>query len=564
MPDRRPVTFHHIAPTLVAGLDPAGDAGDPDRPVTVTALALPWSTTVTLNYWGDTVEFLPGSVTVPAELAARVKFLLDHRPHPMGYGVEFRSTAAGLEATFAIPREELVDPDTARAVRQMVNGVRDAVSIGADLVAYTEHQVDPRAGTVHLQVTEAELFEVSSVVLPRFADARIASIAAAARRPAALELGGPNDLPDDPDPDADPDADDPDQEAPVPDQTLTDDPAGDALEARRILHAAGLAAGGPSRPPARFASLGEFILAVAAGEAGDPVYVRTLQAALAGQVTGDTPGLIPEAWLSTVVDLMGAMTPTVQAFSTAPLPATGMTVNLPVVKQYPDAGLQAAELDPIATRKVLIDPVGFPVKTFAGGQDVSLQEILRTDPSYLTVLAQLWVKELGLQLNTWASGQLVAGTTATSPWDDAELNGSFIDASAVVLAATFRLPDVAVMGVDCWKTLGKAKGTDGRPLFPGLSPINPVGSFTLTDLSGNVRGLAYYVDPTMPAKTTVLGVREAFLTMAGPVGTLGSDVPNTLSREVAVYQFAAGGVVDARGLVKMVDATTVAAGAGKK
>lgn len=334
------------------------------------------------------------------------------------------------------------------------------------------------------------------------------------------------------------------------------------LDARREAHTATLTATRPAGPAGRYRNFGEFTRAAATLTA-DPGYVRAVFAALADQVTGDVPGLTPEAWIADVVDILGSVTPTVQAFSRRPLPATGMTVNIPVVKQYPDIGIQAAEKADIASRKVLIEPEAFPVKTFAGGQDISIQTLERTDPSYLSILMGLFTKEMGIQLETAVAAALAAGTTATSPWDDAELNGSFIDAMAVVLDATLSLPTVAVMGVDCWKTLGKAKGTDGRPLFPGVSPVNPVGSFTLTETSGNVRGLNYWVSPLMSPKTCVIGIPDAFVTMQGAMGTLGADVPQKAGRDVAVYEFATYGVVDARGLVKMVDATALAATASK-
>jgi hypothetical protein len=81
--------------------------------------------------------------------------------------------------------------------------------------------------------------------------------------------------------------------------------------------------------------------------------------------------------------------------------------------------------------------------------------------------------------------------------------------------------------------------------------MNPVGSFDLTDGTGDVRGLGYYVDPTMDPVVGIMGVSDAAVNMLGPVGTLTADVPKLLGRDVAVYRFAAGGVVDPRGLVKL-------------
>ena len=47
--------------------------------------------------------------------------------------------------------------------------------------------------------------------------------------------------------------------------------------------------------------------------------------------------------------------------------------------------------------------------------------------------------------------------------------------------------------------------------------------------------------------------------------TLSADVPRVLGRDVAVFEFAAFGVTDTRGLVKMtLGATATASGSGRK
>jgi hypothetical protein len=49
----------------------------------------------------------------------------------------------------------------------------------------------------------------------------------------------------------------------------------------------------------------------------------------------------------------------------------------------------------------------------------------------------------------------------------------------------------------------------------------------------------------------VIGVREAFVTALGPVGTMTADVPSKLGRDVAMYQEAAFGAADASGLIQI-------------
>jgi len=159
---------------------------------------------------------------------------------------------------------------------------------------------------------------------------------------------------------------------------------------------------------------------------------------------------------------------------------------------------------------------------------------------------------MALQLNIAATDALLAGITAASmPLDPADINGSIIDAALVIGRATFAMPQVFLMGSNVWGAIGKAVDTDGRPLFPTYSPMNPVGSFRLTDANGAVRDLGWAVDWSMNPDSAVVGLRDAFRTWRGPMQTLTVDVPRLLGRDVAVFEFAAMGVTDNRGLVEL-------------
>ena len=524
---------------------------DPTKPITVTALAVPWNRTVTLNWWGDTVEFEPGSIA-PA-VPEHVTFMLDHHRTPFGFGAAFEDRDGGLWATMTIPRAELEDPDVARAVRQMTNGVRSAVSIGADILE-AEESDGPDRSTSHYSVRAAELVELSSVIVPRFAEARVASVAAS--RPTTLR-GAPtmsmtarrvraDDQTETPPPGTDPDGDD----------DGTDDGDDDGEEARLEAHRRATAGAAGRSSPARltrgrFPTFGHYALAAARGEV-DPAYTRRIEAAWTDELTGDVPGLMPEAWMRDVIDVMGTVTGTIDLFSSKALPDAGMSLHVPVMQQGPDVGLVAGEKIEIPSRKVLIGDTPFPVLTYAGGQDISMQVLLRSDPSYLDELMRLYVREMGLQLNMAAGASVLAAATTTSPLDPADINGSIIDAALVLGNATYSFPQVLLLGSAVWATIGKAVDNAGRPLFPTYSPMNPVGSFNLTDANGTVRDLRFAVDWSIDPDTAVLGLRDAWRSWRSPMRTLTADVPRLLGRDVAVFEFVAMGATDARGLVKLV------------
>lgn len=532
---------------VVAGIAPGDDDGAPAGPITVAGLAVPWGVKARFNWWGDTLELAPGSITV-AE-ASRVKFLLDHRSKAFGYGESFTRSDVGLDARMTVPRDELDDPEIAAAVRQMGNGVRDALSIGFTITEADE-SYDKHADSVHYVVTAANLVELSSVLIPMFADARHQPVAATRRWSFAADAEPDDDDDDDGDP---ADDDDPESEGDEPVSATDTEPDETTRASAHRASVTAITAGG--RRPARYQTFGAYARAkLAAGAAWDGTYESLVQAAFVDETTADIAGIVPEQWMTDLVDLMGSVTPLVQAFSQRPLPDAGMVVNEPRVDQGPDVGPVVGEKVDIPSRKVLIGSVPFPVQTFAGGQDISIQALLRSDPSYLDELMRLYAREMAIQIDIAAVAAMLGAIPVGNhtPIADADLNGPIIDASAAILGRTAQLPTVAVLSTSLWVAFGKAVDSSGRPLFPGLSPTNPVGTFDVTSTTGNVRGLNYFVDPWLDADTGVLGITDAFRTRLGAIGTLTADVPGKLGRDVAVYRFATMGVTDARGLQELI------------
>jgi HK97 family phage major capsid protein len=506
----------------------------PDQPIRLVADALPYGVTVPLNQWGDTVSFDDGAVTVADDLAHRVKFLLDHRDDkPFGYGVRFVNSDKVLRAAFEIPRDELDDPEVLAAVRQMRNGVRDAVSVGVswndDDATRTEIGKDWIGPQYHYDVHKAQLLETSTVVLPRFEDARINELAATAQP-------------------------EPNREEP----TVPDDNSEDA--ARVEAHRAAVMTMQPVRPVAlpNYDSFGGFCRAIANRQASDDdrrLASQLLQAALTDQTTAAISGLLPPAWLTKVTQLVRAYTPTVEAFSRQPLPDSGMTVSMPFISNQPTIAPQATEKTQVASSTVGVSHIDVPVETYAGALDVSIQALARSTPSFLEILMQGYTIAMAMQLEAAVAAALVTAVAATGnatwPASEVGMGDPFVDVAATLLGRIGRLPEVAVVSTDVWSVLGKAKDSTGRPLFPTLAPYNPAGYFDTQDTSGAIRGLAYYVSPALAAGTAVVGVRESWVTMVGPMGVLQSDVPALAGRDVGVYEFAAFGSPDNRGLVKI-------------
>jgi HK97 family phage major capsid protein len=551
-------------------LDAPAEGAEPAGPVMVTALALPWGATVALNWFGDTVAFDRGSVDLSGD-AGRVKFLRDHiaaGSHLMGVVTDWADRPDGLHAAVAIPREELADPETGRALRHMRSGLRDGVSVRVEWDDDGE-TVTPipgsRFGTHHQVHAGARIVELSSVVLPRFDDARLTGVAAS-RDPDEL----PDDEPDD-EPDDDELVDEPGEDTMTDTVTASVDP--DEL-ARADAHRRTLAAtvnGGP--PPARrgsrHPSVGAFAYAVAAGQvsADERAQVaNTLAAALVDETTADIAGLVPDAWLRNVVQLVAANMPTVEAFSRLPLPDTGMTVHIPVVTVLPTIALQAAEKGQIASGKTTVVGTPYPVRTFAGGEDVSIQAITRSDPSYLSLLMNGYAVVMAQQIEAAVAAAVVAAAPAGPTWPagQADMADPFVDVAAAMLGALGRMPDVAVVSTDTWAHMAKIKDTTGRYLFPTLGPVNAPGTSDITSTSGAVHGLTYYVSPALASSTAIVGVREAFVTMLGSPIVLGPvDNVAQAGRDVGLAVMGAFGATDTRGLSKITGTLPVPSAAAR-
>lgn len=562
------VTLHAALPARLELDTAAGDG-----PVIVAGLAVPWDTTVRLNWWGDTVEFAPGAfdVTHPG----RVKFAGDHRtggyrePLVFGYGVEFRDVPEGLWARFAVPRDELDDPDVARIVRQMRNGVRDALSIGCDIDEADEQPHPTARYAKHYRVTRATLLETSSVVLPRFDDARHAPIAAAADtdpdgRPrfrlhplAATADPSAGDDPADDTTDAGdhPDTDDLEDDGMPTDTDLDAERTAAHVTATRARFAG---ADPTPHPLARFRNLGEY----ARARYDDPT-LPDLAAAWVDQTTGDNPGVMQPAWLNEVRGIVDLGRPFITALGGAASPGdTGMSVHWPYFDGdlYDLVAEQAAEKTEVTSVKVSIKDTSTGLKTYAGGSDISLQLIERSEPSYLAQYLRIMsaafaavTDRAAVLAATAASTSHVVVNLATA--DDKAIAEAIFAASVRVQLATGTPARVVAVATDLFPRVAAAVMAASAP-----AANTAQASADASTLAVALAGLSVTHVPGMAAGSALVTNGEAFRWLEdGPRTIDALNVPK-LGTDVAIYGFAAPAAFAAAGIVRLV---AVAPGAAK-
>jgi HK97 family phage major capsid protein len=319
--------------------------------------------------------------------------------------------------------------------------------------------------------------------------------------------------------------------------------------------------GAPARrqpnPMERFRSWGDYAHALATpGEVQPEIWQAMAEMTLAlelrqGDVyrtivdvlTTDVPGLVPPSYITTIADTINASRPFIDAFSTAPLPDTGMVINYPTITQRPLVGKQTTQKTDVSSRKTTVTQANTSVLTYGGGEDVSVQVLQRTDPSYLSLMLQLYAEQMAIVMDTDAVAAAETAITTSaitlSAAAPAAWNKLLADAIAAMFQASRIFPDTFVMGSSLWGAFAGAASSDGRPLFPNVNAMNPMGQMSFTTPQGDVRGLRVAVDANMTASHGVLGNSLAFTTFVSGYQTMNVNNPTKLGVDYAVFEFAA-------------------------
>jgi HK97 family phage prohead protease len=486
---------------------------------TITGMVMPWGA-VGFTSLGP-CTFARGSIDVPTD-PSRVKLLREHdRTNPVGHAVAFRDEPAGLWATFRVPETPAGD----LALLEASERLRDGLSVGVDVLA-GEHDAQ---GV--LQVSAALLNETSQVALPAYADARATSVAAS-----------------DPGPDPEPDPTPEPEPEPEPVTTLgeTVPTTADAAPAEPLT-----ASGIDLRPAHRLTSGGPGALdlravaaLVASANRGETSMVE-LRAALTNVTTTDVAGIVPPAYMSELVGLIDPGRPVINAIRHKPLPAAGMVINTPRWKPKPAdelgvesgaVGKQATEKTQIATAPATIELFPTPVETFAGGNDMSIQAIDRSDPSALEALFGALAAHYAWQTDLDVTTKLLAAANAVT----VPAGSTIPEVLAALLGglAPATTPGGGFFLAASWDLLGAfitLTGDDAPAWWSGNI------DFSGMSVSANAGGISVVIDRTLPAETVLFGssVGATYYENPGaPVEIRAVDV-SLLGVDVGVYGFSA-------------------------
>lgn len=476
----------------------------------ISGTAVPWGEIGTVSD-GRRVRFLPGSI----DATARPIVLRDHDPsRPVGRVVDARETATGIDVDTSI--SATVSGDEALILAG--DGILAAWSVGVD-------PTDTRPGDDGvLEVVAGTWRELSLLTFGAFQSARVVDVAA---EQGPDEPPDPDYPPDDP-PDEDDEPEDPDpEEEPVSTTQLEPVHAGPpaTIPAVPIV-------GTPARPSPDLTSVARLVASMPnAGAAA-------INAALADITTAVGSGgtAVRPAFATQISNLIEYGRPTINAISRAPLPPGGMRIEWPQWGTLPDVGLQTAEKTEITSAAATLVPAGADVLTWAGGNDVSLQLVQRSSPSFLEAWFQAASEAYARETNGYVVTQLLAAAEVVPP----PTTPTFLNSIAALLAAfdPVTVPAGRLfigMSWDVGMVMVGVSANNGPAFWDGS--IN-FGSVTPEATAG---GLSIYIDRQLPTKTMLMGISSGATWYEDPSSPAELRVVDVglLGINIAVYGFGA-------------------------
>lgn len=266
------------------------------------------------------------------------------------------------------------------------------------------------------------------------------------------------------------------------------------------------------------------------------LHMRTV----ATQSTADTGGLLPVPILGPVIKLSDTRRPVWSSFSSRTMPGGGKTFSRPRVTQRVNVGLQTAELDELASRKMTITGDTVTKLTYGGVLEISEQDIDYTDPSVWDIVVQDFVDTYAEVIEAKACTALIALASTTSTYTATNIGtiiNSYLTAVQAVYTASKRMPDKIWLALDA--AIGLAGLTNSTTNVSALALLKQA----LTEAGFN---LDFVVAPGLTAGTKIVGsstLVEGYeqvkgLLQAPDVSHLGVNV--AYRGRIAVYGLASG------------------------
>jgi hypothetical protein len=425
---------------------------------TIRGIAVPWDQVGTVSD-GTRVRFLPGSL----DAAGRPSVRLGHDGPAIGRVASASSSDAGLSTEVRVSRTR--DGDEALVLAS--DGVLGMFSIGADPTEFS-HDED---GT--LVVAAADWHHLALLDRGAFSGAVVTTVAA--QEGATMTITEP-----------------------APPAVAATEPVVTAAPAVVPVTAAA-----PAAPPLTLARIAHLVAGANRGEISTEAVKATLAAALTNVTSTNVGAIVPPIYRAELTAIVDHGTPLLNVLGDQTLPASGMSIEFPEWTTKPTTGLQATEKSQIVSTAVAMNLKTAPIVTLAGGNDLSLQSVERSSPSFLEAYLRAAAVDWGRKAEAYVLSILTPLAEVVAPGA-----GTFLDRVQLLMAsldpnATPAGPLFVAMSYDVAMPLISVKQTDA----PGWWD----GSISFGSMTPNVNadGLNIVVDWNLPAKTMLAGSTQA-------------------------------------------------------
>ena len=496
---------------------------DDDAEGTIRGIAVPYGQTADIGTYQE--QFAPGAIRSVEDV--KLFYGHQHDDLPIGKVIEGRDTEEGFEIVAKLTKGVQRADETLALMR---DGVLNKFSIGFKPVEQT------REGKV-ITRTLVELFELSVVPWPAFAGAGITQVREE-QEPAEAETEPTDDIQE--------------SESSLSENTELDVRAiqDELVEVRRLVEA-GITPQAPAAPAgSKFRSIGAFAKALATGD------TDAVEAARAASNSGDA-GIVPP-YFGYINTLIANNRPTLNAFSRAALPATGVTVEYAKINSNTlSVDVQDPEGEALAFGNLTFQVVSADVQTYGGYTSFTKQYVERSQINTLDAvfegLAIQYASATNARMVAVLSAQNWSGKTFDADGQTASsLAEGIANGASYIFTNSGLRPEFILAAPDAYVNIVKVAAGDGRPVLSlNGDGSNTIGSANIPGLSGSVFGLPVIVDPQLASGVVYMANSAALISMeSGSTRLTDSDI-TTLTDSVSIYGYMALAIPRFGAIVKL-------------
>ena len=289
-----------------------------------------------------------------------------------------------------------------------------------------------------------------------------------------------------------------------------------------------------------------------------------LHRAWTNQITTNNPGVMLPNDVSEIKRIVETSRPAINSFGSESLPTSGMSVEYP----YTDVdvstlvGVQATEKTAVTSVRVDVKQGTAPVATYAGGSDISVQLIERSQPAYLATYMRLMA--IGAATTTEAAfgaGILTSATEGGEAGATAEsVKAAVFTASVAVEAATGRPAEFVLASTDQFIALGSMPGLENAV----YGTTNVAGTASAATLQVTINGLPVRHCQHLAEASLIVSNSTAASWMGSGMRTISAPHVELLGQDVAVYELGATVAYVPAGIIALTGVTATPASLSRK